>query len=75
MGFEIIIPANLSMKGDLEFRSIGQNSDDFLHLLSKLYKVKSDSLKYFTKSCKLTCIDLNEFANDKLGAKISILPG
>ena len=75
IGFEIIIPAKLSIKGALEFRSTGQNSDEFLHVLSKLYNVKSDSLKYFTKSCKLTGIDLNEFANDKLGAKISIIAG
>jgi len=74
-GFEITMPAKLSTKGNLEFRSIGQNSDEFLHVLSKLYKVKSDSLKNFTKSCKLACIDLNEFANDKLGAKISIIAG
>jgi hypothetical protein len=75
LGFEIAAPTNMSMKGTLDFKSTGQNSDEFLHVLSGLYESKSDSLKKFTESYKVTYIDLNEFAKAKLGAEISDTTG
>lgn len=49
-------------------KSIGNESDNFLMTLAKLYKQKTDSVLKFTKAVTLTFVDLDVFAKD-LGAK------
>jgi hypothetical protein len=75
VGFEVDIPTKPGLKDPLQFKSTGQNSNDFLQVLSKLYETKFDSTKKFTQNYKATFIDMNEFAKKELGQEISGIAG
>jgi hypothetical protein len=51
----------------LTIKTCGGSSDNLLALLSKLYKLKVETLKHFIDSAKLSFVDLNEFAKAKFG--------
>ena len=51
----------------LQIKTCGENSDNLLRLLSKLYRLKVDTNAHFISSVKLAFVDLNEFARSKFG--------
>ncbi len=70
LGLEFILPKSQpgnSPTQTLTIKTCGENSDNLLMLLSRLYKLKTDTEKHFVSAAKLAFVDLNEFAKAKFG--------
>ena len=65
VGFKISIPA-----GNAKFLTIystGSNSNNFIQMLSKLYKENVDTATHFVSSKQVAFIDLHQFAKQLMG--------
>ena len=56
IGFTMTVPKHGMTK--LLFKSDGQNSDNFIHLLQNLYKQKTDTTSKFIDSLSVDCLEL-----------------
>jgi hypothetical protein len=59
IGFEMWVPINGFAK--LTFKSTGANSDNFIQLLSRLYKEKIDTSQKFINVTTADCIDMGGY--------------
>jgi hypothetical protein len=59
IGFELTVPTNEHSK--LTFKSSGPNSDNFIRLLSKLYKQQIDTTQKFTYVTIADCVNMGEY--------------
>jgi len=72
IGFQVTIPAAVpddkkANTQTLVFNSSGAISDNFISVLSKLYKEKPDTSLHFASFKKASFIDLDEFAKKEFG--------
>jgi len=72
IGFDLSLPTAKPQNENalaqiLTIKSSGEISDNFLKVLSELYKQEIDSTKRFIKSARIAFIDLNEFSKRQFG--------
>lgn len=71
LGFLLSVPKEKKeSKGfgkGITMKSLGQESDNLLQVLSQLYNVQLDNKRKFTKSSSLSYVDLQEFARSLQG--------
>ena len=61
VGFEIIVPNKGLAK--LTIKSLGANSDNFLHVLQKLYHQKVDNSSKFSKIISADCLSMGDYVD------------
>jgi hypothetical protein len=59
IGFEITVPNPGLSK--LTIKSVGANSNNFIHVLSKLYKQKLDTTLHFTDLITADCMNMGDY--------------
>lgn len=59
IGFELIVPTHGLVK--LSMKSDGTSSDNFIHVLQKLYKLKVDTTSKFVLSISADCINMGDY--------------
>jgi len=79
VGFELVILTDTSGKkgihlGRIIFKSTGAISDNFLKVLSKVYKEKADTTRHFAISREITFINLDDFMKDEPDAPADATP-
>ncbi len=72
VGLQIMIPTNTpddkkAYAQIMILRSSGENSDNLVRILAKLYKEKTDTSLHFVTSKPIAFIDLDEFAKKEFG--------